>query len=129
MRSHDVITRSDRIIDDLNKQYLPEETVPATFVSNGSTQLLEEVVGQTFQNQVLTMDGKHFIDCCVMNCVLEYSGQALVLESTEFKGCSFRFHGEAALTLNFLNCFGLMPEKSSDVEVTASAPFRSQRPN
>ncbi len=129
LRSQDVITRSDRIIDDLSKPASPEEFAPANSASDPVAHLLEKVEGQCFEDQVLTMDGKHFVDCCVLNCVLEYSGQALVLETTEFRGCSFRFHGEAALTLNFLHCFGLMPERSSDVAVAASKPLRSQRPN
>lgn len=106
-----------------------EEEKPASAPLAAPGNLLQVVLGQTIENQTVVMDGKHFIDCSIVNCVLEYSGQALVMESTQFSGCSFRFKGEAALTLNFLQCFGLTPEAREEVAVVPSPPVRSQRPN
>lgn len=129
LHSQEVITRSDRVIEDINKHQHPDEQKQPAHLPGGPGNLLQRIVGQTLTNQVLVMDGKHFVDCSIINCVLEYNGQALVMETTEFSGCSFRFKSEAALTLNFLDCFGLGLGRNSDYTVAPTEPVLSQRPN
>jgi hypothetical protein len=57
------------------------------------------------------MDGKHFIECTFTACILGYSGEPVIVESSSFTSCSFRFHGEAARTVRFLECFSMLPEE------------------
>ena len=90
---------------------------------------MEQVSGQTIVGQVLSMDGKHFIDCEIRNCILEYSGQALIMETTLFSQCSFRFTGEAALTMRFLECFGITERPGEGDMVLPSILSVAQRPN
>ena len=129
LHSQEVITRSDRIIHDLSSSQSAVEEAPLPQATGGPANLLQVIRGQSLQSEVVVMDGKHFIDCYLSDCVLEYSGQAMVIESTQLSGCSFRFKGEAALTLNFLKCFGLMPGGEPDYAVAASETALTQRPN
>ncbi len=129
LHSQEVITRSDRIIHELSSSQSAVEEAPLPQATGGPANLLQVVRGQSLRSETVVMDGKHFIDCHLSNCVLEYSGQATVLESTQLSGCSFRFKGEAALTLNFLECFGLMPRGETDYTVAASETALTQRPN
>lgn len=34
----------------------------------------------TFQNETVPLDKRHFIDCILYNCILEYSGGPVILE-------------------------------------------------
>ena len=129
LNSQEVIDRRDQVIHDIVRKQCPEEEKPASVSISGPEHLLQIVSGQTFEQETLVMDGKHFVACVISGCVLEYSGQALVMESTQFNGCSFRFKGEAALTLNFLECFGLTPETRDELAAVPSRTARSQRPN
>lgn len=37
-----------------------------------------------FQNETVTLDGNHPIDCTFSNCSLDYSGGPVILEQTHF---------------------------------------------
>lgn len=71
---------------------------------------MELISGQHFDRQHIALDGKHFIDCTLNECSLEYSGQKLTIERTEILGCSLTFRAEASRTLQFLQGLGYMPE-------------------
>ena len=100
------------------------ETRPAA----GTPNLFENVIGRAFHKEVVSMDGRHFVDCTVDHCVLRYSGQPMILESTSFEACTFEFAGEAALTAQFLECFGMMAERASDYTILHGPP-RTSKPN
>jgi hypothetical protein len=80
---------------------------------------LEVVSNRCIRGELVNMDGKHFVDCELLHCTLQYSGQPVVLESTRFEHCGFQFTAEAALTARFLECFQLLPERTVDY---ASSP-------
>ena len=90
----------------------------------------EQVSDRDFVDETLVLDGRHFKNCNVKNCVLEYHGGPVVLESTNFTGCRFRFGNEAAMTIAMLQCFGLMGEPDSETVLPPrTAPKRSSRVN
>ncbi len=62
----------------------------------------------TFENEAVVIDGKHLVDCTLLNCTLEYSGGPVILERTEFRGCHYTFFGQAHATVGFLEALGLM---------------------
>ena len=75
---------------------------------------MEVVSGLTIRDEAFALDGKHIIDCTLVNCVLEYSGGEVVLERTQLRGCRHVFYGQARLTLHYLQGVGLMPFAPSE---------------
>lgn len=70
---------------------------------------MEVVSGKTIEGVSLELDGKHIVDCTLVNCVLEYHGGEVVLERTHLRGCRHVFYGRARMTLHYLQGVGLMP--------------------
>ena len=68
----------------------------------------------TIEGEAVTLDGKHFIDCSFVNCVLKYRGGEVVFERTHLRGCRHVFYGQARLTLQYIQTVGLMPVRASD---------------
>ncbi len=75
---------------------------------------MQVVSGVTIEGESFELDGKHFIDCTLLNCILEYSGGEVVLERTHIRGCRHVFYGKAKLTLHYLQGVGLMPYKPAE---------------
>ena len=63
----------------------------------------------TFQNETVPLDEKHFVDCTLYNCILEYRGGPVILERTHLRGCQYVFFGQAQMTIRLLQNVGLMP--------------------
>ncbi len=76
--------------------------------------MLKAVVGLTIENESVEIDDKHFIDCTLVNCILEYSGRAVAFERTHMRGCRHVFFGQARRTLHYLQNTGLMPYAPAD---------------
>ena len=70
---------------------------------------MEDILFQTIEGESLTIDGKHFVDCLLIDCILEYSGEPVSFERTLMRGCRYVFHGNARSTVQFLQETGLMP--------------------
>ena len=83
-------------------------------IDPGRGTTLEVVSGLTIEGEAFALDGKHIIDCTLVNCVLEYSGGEVVLERTQLRGCRHVFYGQARLTLHYLQGVGLMPHVPSE---------------
>lgn len=66
------------------------------------------------QNESVDLDGKHFIDCTLLNCILEYSGGDIIFERTRIRGCRHVFYGRARMTLQYLHSTGLVPHNPSE---------------
>ncbi len=62
-----------------------------------------------YQDETVSLDGKHFSDCTFQNCSLEYSGGPVVLERTSLRGCQYVFFEQAQMTVRLLQGIGLMP--------------------
>ena len=89
----------------------------------------EVITGRDIEGELVRLDGRHFVDCNLTNCTLEYGGSVVVLESTQFHGCSFRFTNEAAMTVQLLECFGVVSESApSYVKGTGQAGV-TRKPN
>jgi hypothetical protein len=68
----------------------------------------------TIQGESVEIDSKHFVDCTLVDCVLEYSGGDVIFERTEMRGCRHVFFGRARQTLHYLQGVGLMPYSPSE---------------
>jgi hypothetical protein len=64
----------------------------------------------------------------ITGCVLEYSGQPLILEATSFLGCSFRLQGDTASTFDLVDCFKSMPGDAATYSMDATKSFLQKDP-
>lgn len=77
---------------------------------------LDIIVAKTIENQELTIDNTKFIDCILINCLLEYSGKPVEFERTRLKHCRYVFLGDAKRFVDFLQVAGIIPVNLSDLE-------------
>jgi hypothetical protein len=63
---------------------------------------MEVISGLTIKDECVAIDDKHFIDCTLINCILEYSGSDVAFDATRIRGCRYVFFGRARQTLQFL---------------------------
>ncbi len=75
---------------------------------------MEFVVSQLIEDELIQIDLKHFVDCTLVNCTLEYSGEDVIFERTAMHGCRHIFYGRARQTIHYLQGTGLMPYTASD---------------
>jgi hypothetical protein len=75
---------------------------------------MEVVQGQVIQGQSVEIDHKTFIDCTLINCILNYSGEPVTFQRTRFQGCRYVFFGLARRTVHFLQGAGLMDYDPAD---------------
>jgi len=48
---------------------------------------VQTVSNLTIENETVCLDNKHFQNCVLLHCVLQYSGQEVLIERTAFEGC------------------------------------------
>ena len=65
--------------------------------------------GLRIEGELVEIDGTHFIDCVLCECILEYGGGDVILERTLITQCHHVFHGRARRTVSYLESVGLMP--------------------
>ena len=68
------------------------------------------VRGLILKGQTFDIDDHQFVDCQFTGCTLNYSGRPVSFEQTALRGCRYTFFGAAKMTLEFLDCVGLIPE-------------------
>ena len=73
---------------------------------------METIRNRTIRGESVLVDGKIFIDCELVDCLLEYSGGPIVFERTNLSGCRYVFFGPARGTVHFLQGVGLMAHSS-----------------
>ena len=61
------------------------------------------------QGESIALDNTRFVDCSFNGCTLEYSGGPVILERTALKRCNYLFSGAAKMTVELLDCVGLLP--------------------
>ena len=66
-----------------------------------------------FQNETVVLDGKHFIDCTLKNCTLEYSGGPVILERTIFGNAIMSFLTRFRPPCFSSNCDSVRSRRSS----------------
>ena len=66
-----------------------------------------------FHHKLVPIDGKHFRECSFRSCTLQYNGSLVTFESCQFSDCRFEFSAAAGRTVQFLECFGLLAERST----------------
>ena len=67
-----------------------------------------------FDGEIVPTDKKHFCDCGFRHCTLLYSGAPVTFESCRFHDCKFEFSGAAGRTVQFLDCFSILPGQAAD---------------
>ena len=67
------------------------------------------IQGQTIESESLQIDDTAFVDCTLIDCILEYSGHSVSFDKTTMHGCRYVFYGMAKRTVQFLQNTGLMP--------------------
>lgn len=72
--------------------------------------ILELVVNKRFENQVIILDGKNFIDCAFENCTIEWKGEPYAFSNLKWKNLSFRFRENNQLVnaVGFMRAFKLL---------------------
>ena len=70
---------------------------------------MEMIERKTFTGETLGVDGKHFIRCKLIKCVLIYGGGDFSFTDTEMTECQFRLDGPAQRTANLLGSMGIDP--------------------
>ena len=87
------------------QEQLPlQEVFTMSMVSSGPLaftpkRLMNILWNTTFENETVVIDGKHLVDCTLLNCTLEYSGGPVILERTELRGCHYVFRDQAQMTV------------------------------
>jgi hypothetical protein len=61
---------------------------------------MEEIRRQTIKGKYLSIDEKGFIDCTLIDCILEYSGGPVSFHRTRFQRCRYVFVGRAKRTVH-----------------------------
>lgn len=74
---------------------------------------MEVITGRHIEGELVELDGRHFVDCILCNCVLEYGGGDVILERTQIRSCQHAFFGRARCTVNYLERMGLIPPESA----------------
>ena len=73
---------------------------------------MEIISGMTISGKTVLLDDKHFIDCTLQNCQLNYRGGNVILERTLITHCQHLFQGPARATVLYLKRVGLMDDAS-----------------
>jgi hypothetical protein len=69
---------------------------------------MEVIEGRTIENEYVDIDNKQFKSCTLSNCLLRYSGDPVIFEQSQFRGCRYVFFGHARATVHFLQAVGLV---------------------
>jgi hypothetical protein len=56
---------------------------------------VEIVDGDFLVNQSVELDGKQFVNCSFLNCILEYHGGEIAFDRTKMNGCWHVFFGRS----------------------------------
>jgi hypothetical protein len=70
---------------------------------------LETLLNRLFDGATLEIDGMHFVDCTLENCILIYRGGSVIFERTRLRRCRYVFYGPARTTVQLLQTVGLLP--------------------
>jgi hypothetical protein len=72
---------------------------------------MQVTANQNITGSVVQMDGHHFENCSVTNCVLVYSGGDFSWTNCQFANCQIRLIGSAQRAIQFLQFFGMLPQQ------------------
>ncbi len=63
---------------------------------------MEIISNCDFTDELVPLDGMHFINCNLEGCTLSYDGGAVIFERTRIVGCEYLFGGPAQRTADLL---------------------------
>ena len=75
---------------------------------------MELIHNQIFEDELLSIDEKDFVDCTLTNCILEYRGLQVSFTRTRMNGCRYVLFENARSTVHFLQGVGLMTHVPSE---------------
>jgi hypothetical protein len=70
---------------------------------------MEKIVGKTFTNEKVVLDGKEHLDCVFLNCTLSYSGGLFGLKARFGGSIALELLEEASSTLVLLQLLSAEP--------------------
>ena len=76
---------------------------------------MKTIRGLHLEGGSFALDDTRFTDCSFTGCTLSYSGQPVILERTALRGCRYLFSGTAKMTVEFLDCIGMLPTNADEV--------------
>jgi len=82
---------------------------------------MKVIADQELENTVLQMDGHHFENCTIIQCILIFSGGDLSWTNCKFVKCQIRFVGAAGKPIHFLKHFGMVPQEPQTAEAAGSS--------
>lgn len=77
---------------------------------------MERVLGQIFESEVVTIDGRAFLGCQLIRCELRYSGGVFQMTDTLVTDCQWAFGGAARRTMEVLSKFDVLAEATPEPE-------------
>ncbi|MGI4826839.1 MAG: hypothetical protein ACRYFU_01405, partial [Janthinobacterium lividum] len=80
-----------------------------TWRSIPSPENLVLIVHDKHDDQTIVLDGKHFIDCTLENCLLAYVGDEVMLKRTQIIRCRCLFSRHVRMTIEPLQAVVLVP--------------------
>ena len=76
--------------------------------------------GKTLNKTIVQIDGHHFENCVITNCVLVYSGGDFSWTNCVFTNNQIRMVGAAQKTLSYLKHLGLTPQVTQIEKIDGS---------
>ncbi|MBO9380064.1 hypothetical protein GG804_25170 [Sphingomonas histidinilytica] len=70
---------------------------------------METVAGKLYEDVVVQLDGRTFIDCVFKAATLNYAGGLFHMSGCDFIDCTWNFDGSAANTVQVLRLLSVQP--------------------
>jgi len=81
---------------------------------------MKVIIDEHLENTTVQIDGNHFENCIISQCVLIFGGGDFSWMNCKFVNCQIRFVGAAWKTINFLKHFGMVPQAPKIAEAEGS---------
>lgn len=67
--------------------------------------------GKAFRQEAIKLDGKHFVDCIFVDCIIQYAGTGPVRidGDTHFTDCRWQLVGPAGAAIDFIRELAKLP--------------------
>ena len=83
---------------------------------------MEAVENQVFDSVAVTIDGRAFVRCMLINCELRYSGGEFHMIDTQVNDCHWAFGGPARRTMEVLSKFNVLDDEQADCNSESVSP-------
>lgn len=83
---------------------------------------MESIENQVFDSVVVTIDGRAFVRCMLINCELRYSGGEFRMIDTVVNDCHWAFGGPARRTMEVLSKFNVLGDEQAALGPESASP-------